>query len=126
MGDKRWKVYIHINNINNKLYVGITSKSKPEHRWNSGRGYAENTHFSSAIKKYGWDNFRHIILYDDLTEQQAKDMEKYTIAQWRTQDVKYGYNMTSGGDGTSGFYPSKETRKSYQKRALKKIFQKRH
>ena len=29
---------------------------------------------------------------------------------WNTMDNKFGYNMTSGGDGTPGFHPSDSTR----------------
>lgn len=110
MNTKRWKVYVHTNKLNSKRYVGITSKENPNHRWNSGRGYKENTHFYSAIKKYGWDNFKHQILFDSLTETQAKQIEKYLIAIWNLQDNRYGYNMTSGGDGTPNYHPSSETR----------------
>lgn len=39
-----WIVYVHINKLNGKRYVGITSKHKPEYRWNNGRGYRENPH----------------------------------------------------------------------------------
>lgn len=106
-----WKVYIHINRENGKKYVGITSKRKPEHRWNSGRGYMENPHFYSAIQKYGWDNFDHHILFDGLTGEQAKRIEKMLISSLRTQNREFGYNMTSGGDGTPGYRPSEETRK---------------
>lgn len=110
MKQKPWKVYVHINKTNGKLYVGVTSKAKPEHRWREGRGYHENTHFASAIKKYGWDNFKHIILFDDLTEEQAKYTERLLIMTWQAQDNKHGYNMTSGGDGTPNYHPSDETR----------------
>ena len=105
-----WKVYVHVNKINNKRYVGITSKSNPNHRWNSGRGYKENPHMYSAIEKYGWNEFEHIILFDGLTETQAKQIECHLITSWKMQDRHYGYNMTSGGDGTSNFHPSQETR----------------
>ncbi len=106
-----WKVYVHINKFNDKKYIGITSKPKVEHRWNGGRGYKENTHFSSAIQKYGWDNFEHIVLFDGLTADQAKALECHLIESWKTQNNLYGYNMTSGGDGTPGCHPSLETRK---------------
>ena len=34
-----WTVYMHVNKINGKKYVGITSQ-KPEERWkNNGIGY---------------------------------------------------------------------------------------
>ena len=106
-----WKVYVHTNIFNNKKYIGVTSKENPNHRWNSGRGYMENPHFYSAIEKYGWDCFSHEILFDGLDETEAKEMEKYLIALYNTQDPEFGYNMTSGGDGTPGYHPSEETRK---------------
>lgn len=106
-----WKVYVHINKHNGKRYVGVTSKNKPEHRWNSGRGYKENPHFISAINKYGWDSFEHVILYDQLSENEAKDIECELIKKWNTQNTKYGYNIASGGSGTPGCHPSEETRR---------------
>lgn len=111
MNDKKWKVYVHINKINLKRYVGITSREKAEHRWQNGYGYKENTHFSNAVRKYGWDNFEHIVLISGITEVKAKELEKFYIDFWHTQDRNYGYNMTSGGDGTPNYHPSEETRK---------------
>ena len=108
--EKTWTVYVHRNKHNGKRYVGITSKPKPEHRWNSGRGYQANPHFYSAIEKYGWDAFDHIILYSGIDEQAAKSTERNLIKLWNTQDRKFGYNATSGGDGTPNCHPSAETR----------------
>lgn len=111
MNDSIWKVYVHINKLNGKRYVGITSRKDPNVRWRDGKGYHENSHLTAAVKKYGWDNFDHLILADGLTEEAAKEMECSLIAEWKTQDTSYGYNMTAGGDGTKGCYPSEETRK---------------
>ena len=110
MKDVLWKVYAHVNKYNNKIYVGITSKEKVNHRWNSGRGYKENPHFSSAIDEYGWDGFDHLILRDDLDEESAKQMEIALIKALDTNNPEHGYNMTTGGDGTPGYHPSEETR----------------
>ncbi len=96
--DKRWCVYIHTNKINNKKYVGITSQIPPEKRWDEGRGYYRNKHFTSAIKKYGWDNFEHEIVADELTASEAEAMERCLIQEYNTMDQKYGYNLTSGGE----------------------------
>ena len=96
--DKRWCVYIHTNKINNKKYVGITSQNPPEKRWDEGRGYHRNKHFTSAIKKYGWDNFEHEIVADELTASEAEDMECSLIQEYNTMDQRYGYNLTSGGE----------------------------
>jgi group I intron endonuclease len=109
--DKKWRVYVHINKTNNKRYVGITSKPDPNKRWSNGHGYKENPHFYSAIQLYGWDGFDHIILFENLTEQCAKQKERELIALWNTQDNRFGYNMTSGGDGTPDYHPSEETRR---------------
>ena len=105
-----WKVYVHINKINGKRYVGITSQ-KPEYRWNNGRAYKRNPHFNSAILKYGWDNFEHTVLYDFLSEEEAKRIEIELIAKWNTQDNRYGYNIAAGGESSSGYILSEEVRK---------------
>ena len=107
-----WKVYVHINKKNGKRYVGITSQ-KPEYRWNYGKAYYTNPHFASAINKYGWDRFEHIVLFDYLTEEEAKSKERELIALWKTQDRLYGYNTSAGGEGTSGFVPSAELRQRW-------------
>ena len=103
-------MYVHINKTNNKKYVGITSQ-KVEYRWNHGNGYAQNPYFSAAINKYGWDGFWHIVLFDHLCEEDAKDKEVALIAKWHTTDRLYGYNATAGGDGLTGFVPSDSLRK---------------
>jgi len=51
-----YKIYIHINKVNGKMYVGIT-KQTPEDRWKNGTGYDTSPKFYNAIKKYGWENF---------------------------------------------------------------------
>ncbi|MBQ1986065.1 MAG: GIY-YIG nuclease family protein [Clostridia bacterium] len=70
-----YSIYVHVNQINGKMYIGIT-RQHPEDRWQNGTGYAYNTHFSRAISKYGWDNFDHVIFASGLTEAEACNMEK--------------------------------------------------
>lgn len=95
--DRDWCVYIHTS-PSNKKYVGITGQKPPEKRWDEGRGYPHNAHFSSAIKKYGWDNFKHEIIADNLTASEAEEMERRLIQEYNTMNRKYGYNLTSGGE----------------------------
>ena len=77
-----WCVYLHTNKINNKKYVGITSRN-PLVRWNNGNGYTSNKHFFNSIKKYGWKNgFEHEILYVNLSEEQAEKIEKELISKF--------------------------------------------
>ena len=97
-----YTIYMHKNKINNKCYIGVT-KRDPKLRWQNGTAYRNNKHFDSAIKKYGWDNFEHIILDEKLSEQEASQKEKYYIQLYNTFDRRYGYNKTLGGEGILGY-----------------------
>ena len=107
--DRAWCVYIHTS-PSNKKYVGITGQNPPEKRWDEGRGYPHNAHFTSAIKKYGWENFKHEIVADNLTVSEAEEMERNLIQLYNTMDQEYGYNLTSGGE--SGKRYSEEARRN--------------
>lgn len=96
--DSSWTVYCHINKINMKMYVGITSKRNPNERWRSGKGYADTPHFGAAIKKYGWSNFEHIIIASHLTEEEACNFEKLLIKKMNLLDDNFGYNISEGGN----------------------------
>lgn len=94
---RKWSVYVHINKINGKKYVGLTSK-KPSHRWGKdGKNYKNTKHFFAAINKYGWDNFIHIVLEQNLTKTEASNLEIILIAVWKTTNQNYGYNFQIGG-----------------------------
>mgnify|MGYP002513570873 CR=1 FL=1 len=69
--ERKYCVYVHTNVINGKKYVGMTSQT-PERRWGTnGRGYKQNLYFSSEIQEYGWDNFKHEIVADNMTFDEA-------------------------------------------------------
>ena len=102
-------VYVHIF-PNGKLYFGITSQ-KPLHRWYSdGSGYKKSPLIYNAIKKYGWDNVKHSIVFDSLSKEDAIEMEQYLILMFDTINSDIGYNLTFGGEGRFGHTVSKETR----------------
>ena len=123
---EKYYVYLHLNKINNKKYYGITSEEKPEIRWQ--KGYSHNRHFSSAIKKYGWDNFEHIIIASNLTKLEAETMEQKLIAKDKTNISEYGYNLTSGG-GLGVFKHSEESKRlmsEHTKGVLNPMYGKQH
>lgn len=100
--NKNFCVYIHINKINNKVYVGQTC-TIPEKRWGkNGEGYKGCIKFYRAIQKYGWDNFTHEILFDKLTQEEANQKEKELIEFHHATDCKYGYNIRLGGSNMVG------------------------
>ena len=102
-------VYSHTNKINGKIYIGLTFM-EPEKRWKNGKGYHKGTHFRSAIDKYGWDNFEHKIIKDNLTKDEASYWEKYYISFYNSTDRLHGYNISSGGEH-GGHAQTNETRK---------------
>lgn len=106
--ENNWCVYCHTT-PSGKKYVGITG-GNPERRWRKGKGYPNNHIFSAAIKKYGWDNITHEILLCGLSAAEAKQKEVELIAKYKSSDRKYGYNFTSGGDGTAGYIFTYEDR----------------
>ena len=70
MKENNYTVYMHKNKINGKVYIGITYQNV-KYRWRkNGEGYKKQK-FYNAIKKYGWDNFEHIILFENLTFEEA-------------------------------------------------------
>ena len=102
-----YKVYIHINKINNKKYVGITNQNV-HRRWRKGKGYSNNKHFTNAINKYGWDNFEHNVLFECSNKENAEQLEIYIIKNMNLTNQKYGYNIQNGGGSIGKF--SEETK----------------
>lgn len=96
-----YTIYKHIF-PNNKIYIGITTKKNMKERWRNGRGYSHNDLMMKAIKKYGWKNIEHEILYENLEEKEAKQKEIELIARYKSNDRKYGYNISIGGEGANG------------------------
>lgn len=92
-----YTVYQHRNKINGKVYIGITMQT-PEQRWRHGEGYKSSPHFYAAIQKYGWNNFEHNILFQNLTKEEACKKEQELIAKYNSMNREYGYNSMSGGD----------------------------
>lgn len=100
-------VYVHINKINGKKYVGQTIHGNhPKKRWINGLGYQSQQYFWRAIQKYGWGNFDHEIVASNLTKEEADNFEKILIKQLNTTDRNLGYNISFGGDGTPGVRPT--------------------
>ena len=114
MSENNYKVYIHINKTNGKRYYGIT-KQEPKKRWQNGKKYGNNDHFTNAINYYGWDNFDHIVIARGLTEEEAKWLEIELIRELDTTNRDKGYNITKGGEGTNGYKHTEETRKNISK-----------
>lgn len=103
-----YSIYIHIV-PNGKVYIGCTSQ-EPKKRWNNGNHYKENFCFNSDIKKYGWGNIEHKILYKTESKTEAENIEKELILKYKSNNSNYGYNIQSGG--YSGFTYNSNTKEN--------------
>lgn len=117
--NKNYIVYKHTA-PNGKIYIGQTGQKNPKRRWQNGEGYKPNAHFYNAIKKYGWDNFEHVIVADGLTKEEADWLEKFLIDYYETTDRNKGYNNTSGGDGSFEMTDEVKQKMSEAKLGVKK------
>lgn len=112
----------------NGIYIGITSQDL-DARWKNGQGYLtkhpdgryHQPAMANAILKYGWENFTHEILFEQLSETEAKQKEKDLIAYY--DSYTNGLNCTLGGEGCCR-YQTAEERTEAKKRSIKKHFKK--
>ena len=91
-------VYLLLNTVNCKGYVGQHKGDSISGRWNKQLDGA-NTHLHAAKEKYGVRAFTREILGVVTTQEELTHLEKLWILTLRTYDPDYGYNMTKGGEG---------------------------
>lgn len=107
-------VYIHTNLKNGKVYIG--KAINPKNRWGTlGQKYKNCPRFWSAIQHYGWNNFSHSILEQNLSSDQAESKEQYYISLYDSTNPNKGYNMTKGGTGGNTHLQWNEKRKNEYK-----------
>ena len=98
-------------------YVGQGNYNRP-YKAHPYRGHKRNT----CIKPK--DKNQIVIIKDNLTEQEAKDLEIELIAKHGRIDLGEGYliNKTDGGEGVSGYRVSEETKRKLSEFNKGKIF----
>lgn len=116
--EKQYCVYMHKNKINGKVYVGQTKYGyDPNIRYgDKGHGYRGNKSLYPDIIKYGWDNFEHIVLKNNLTKEEADYFESYYINKYKSNNDMFGYNITNGG--TKYTFTTKNKEKLYGKQQI--------
>lgn len=119
-------VYMHINKINGKRYIGQTiNQDNPNRRFGkNGNDYVKCSYFYRAIKKYGWNNFEHIIIQKNLTKEEADELEILNILAYNTTNNKFGYNLKFGGE--AGGKVSEEVKQKMSNSQKGKCFSEEH
>ena len=109
-------VYKITNQINGKVYVGMTEKSllerfKEHSSWARSRYYSVTLLFR-AIRKHGPENFAIEEIARANSRADLAVLEMKYISELRSHLPDVGYNLTLGGDGGS---PNAETRQKISK-----------
>jgi group I intron endonuclease len=120
-------VYCIKNTVNNKEYIGLTTRTLEE-RWkqhiyesNKQDSWEWNTPLGNAIKKYGKDLFEVFVLEECSSETEMKQKEIQLIKERKSLASENGYNLSFGGDGRMGHKLSKETKEKIRLGNLGKI-----
>lgn len=87
-------IYAAINSIDNKIYIGQTSKSL-EHRKQGHMYNPCNPHFHHAVVKYGKDKFVWIIL-EEVCRDDLDSAEDFWIQYFKFIGAEL-YNINPGG-----------------------------
>jgi len=105
-------IYYIENLINNKKYIGQTqdiySRWKT-HKWKLNNNRHHNKYLQNAWNKYGEDNFKFGII-EICNDTKLCELEIYYIEKLDAFCKCNGYNLTFGGEGTTGHTLSEEAK----------------
>jgi group I intron endonuclease len=96
--------------MNGKKYVGKTV-ARLRKRWSNHVHSARNGSFyylHRAMRKYGIENFKIEEVCRPPSYELLSALEKWYIGFYKSNDSKFGYNLTTGGEGTVGYKFSEE------------------
>lgn len=101
---KMFYVYCYKNKINGKRYIGKTNSISDRKRRHRRNAFVDNVSlpFYNAIRKYGEDNFEFSILDKFQYEYVILDLEIFYIKLFQSNNKDFGYNITAGGEGSTG------------------------
>ena len=106
-------IYKLTNVVRNRSYIGKTVATV-NRRWSEHKSYAKHNRFPNcylhkAIRKYGPESFvvEQLAQFDD--EETLAFAEQLFIAEFGTL-APNGYNLTQGGEGSTGYKHSDATR----------------
>ena len=95
---KQSGIYCYQNLINGKKYIGQSCNLVKRYRTFKQPGFRyAGSLINKARKKYGIENFQFTIL-THCRREELNYWEKFYIKRLKTNDERYGYNLTDGGD----------------------------
>ena len=111
-------IYLIINEITKKLYIGKTVDFKRRMREHQN-AKSKFSLLHKSIRKYGWENFSVIKLHEDVPLNDLEWLERHCILIWNTMAMDgSGYNLRFGGNRGLA---SEETKQKISKTQKEKI-----
>lgn len=110
---KHWIIYMYTF-PNEKRYIGKSCRSLRNRQGKEFCNYERCTVLYRAIQKYGAENIVQTVLFEnDMEDEYACRLEQICIALFKTnccqyKNPSYGYNLTNGGEGVSGWHPDED------------------
>lgn len=101
-------IYLFTNKINNKQYVGLTTRTLEARTQEHLR--SNHTVIGKALDKYGFENFDLEVIDSAETIDELNDLEIHYIDKLNTMTPN-GYNLCIGGGTTTGYTHSEEARR---------------
>ena len=113
-------VYCAYNKNNKKIYIGYTTTTL--FRRISSHNYCckhnnRNNFFHSSLAKHGKENFEWYVLDKSEDLKYLKARECYYINLFKSNNKKYGYNLSTGGESPT---LNIESRKKISKKAIQR------
>lgn len=97
-------IYIAINKVNGKVYIGQTTKTVEERKQkhfqiarSEIKGGKVSTYFHDAIRKYGEGAFKFIQIDEASSIEELNEKEKFWIDVFQSTNSEIGYNTDLGG-----------------------------
>lgn len=107
-------VYLLINILNNKVYVGSSlniNKRIKRHFNELRKNIHYNLHLQNAFNKYGESSFKSEIIEKNILEENIIIKEQFYINKYDSHNFECGYNICEFAYTTLGYKHSEDTKK---------------
>lgn len=114
----RYYIYLIVNKVNGKTYVGQRKSSK---EWYDDSYMGSGKHLKLAKQKYGIENFEKFLIQYCYSKEETDKAEKFWIAEYRSRG-KAEYNIADGGycsPSFKGHHHSEESKAKCRASVLK-------
>ena len=113
-------IYRLTNLVTKKTYIGKSVNFKRRMRQHKHSMKKGKAYLSRSIRKHGWDKFKKEIIIDDVPEEDLSNLEISYIEVENTM-CPNGYNLTKGGQGTSGYKYTPEQRENTRQVIIRRL-----